>query len=83
MAAISVGNYRGDLVLDLDYIEDSNAEMDMNVVMVGDGDFIEVQGTAEGAPFSKEELDALLDLAKKGIMNLVDIQKYNCKELNL
>lgn len=75
VAAISVGISGNDPVLDLDYIEDSNAEMDMNVVMVGKGKFVEVQGTAEGKPFSKEELDQLLDLAKKGIEELFIVQK--------
>jgi ribonuclease PH len=62
-------------VLDLDYAEDSNCDTDMNVVMTGTGGFIEVQGTAEGAAFSKEELDALLGLADKGIKELVALQK--------
>jgi len=75
VAAISVGNYQGDLLLDLNYEEDSQAEMDMNVVMVGEGGFVEVQGTAEGKPFSKKEMDKLLDLAKKGIVELVKIQR--------
>ncbi len=75
VAAISVGVFQGAPVLDLNYQEDSNADMDMNVVMVGKGDFVEVQGTAEGKPFSKKEMDSLLDLAKKGIEELVEIQK--------
>jgi len=75
VAAISVGTKNGSLLLDLDYIEDSSADMDMNVVMVGRGDFIEVQGTAEGDPFSKKQMDALLDIASKGIKELVEIQK--------
>ncbi len=75
IAAISVGIYKENLLLDLDYTEDSDAQMDMNVVMVGKGKFIEVQGTAEGAAFSKNELDELLDLAKKGIKDLIAIQK--------
>lgn len=75
VAAVSVGIYKGGLLLDLDYIEDSSAEMDMNVVMVGKGKFVEVQGTAEGKPFSKTEMDKLLDLAKKGIKELVEIQE--------
>jgi len=77
IAAISVGVYKGKLLLDLDYEEDSNAEMDMNVVMVSKGKFIEVQGTAEGKPFSKNDLDQLLDLAKKGIKDLIALQKKN------
>lgn len=75
VAAISVGIYEGRGLLDLNYVEDSGAAMDMNVVMIGSGKFIEVQGTAEGAPFSKTEMDKLLDLAKKGINALIDIQK--------
>ena len=61
-------------MLDLDYAEDSNAETDMNVVMNAEGGFIEVQGTAEAAPFSAEELTAMLDLAKQGIADLVRVQ---------
>jgi len=75
VAAVSVGIYKDQLLLDLDYEEDSNAEMDMNVVMVGKGKFVEVQGTAEGKTFSKSEMDLLLDLAKDGIKELVEIQK--------
>ena len=71
------GFLNGQVVLDLNYQEDSKADMDMNVVMVGKGKFIEVQGTAEGSPFSKTEMDKLLDLAKKGIKELVAIQKKN------
>jgi ribonuclease PH len=77
VAAISVGIYKDELLLDLPYEEDSNAQMDMNVVMVGKGDFVEVQGTAEGKTFSKEEMDGLLDLAKGGIECLFEIQKKN------
>jgi len=75
VAAVSVGVYEGTPVLDLDYAEDSNCDTDMNVVMTGTGGFIEVQGTAEGAAFSKTELDALLGLADKGIRELVALQK--------
>jgi ribonuclease PH len=75
VAAVSVGIYKKELVLDLNYAEDSKADMDMNVVMVGQGRFVEVQGTAEGSPFSKSEMDKLLDLAKKGIKELVAVQK--------
>ncbi|MFO1378346.1 MAG: ribonuclease PH [Steroidobacteraceae bacterium] len=70
IAAVSVGVYRGVAVLDLDYAEDSDAETDMNVVMNSGGGFIEVQGTAEGHAFRREELDALLDLAARGISRL-------------
>jgi ribonuclease PH len=67
VAAVSVGIYRGTPVLDLDYLEDSNAETDMNVVMNSGGAFVEVQGTAEGHAFRRDELDQLLNLASKGI----------------
>ncbi|AHG74873.1 Ribonuclease PH [Mannheimia varigena USDA-ARS-USMARC-1296] len=75
VAAISVGIVAGEAVCDLEYVEDSNAETDMNVVMVEDGRLVEVQGTAEGEPFSHEELLTLLDLAKQGINQLVDAQR--------
>jgi ribonuclease PH len=75
IASISVGIYDGTPVLDLDYPEDSNAETDMNVVMNDEGKFIEVQGTAEGHAFSSEELNSMLDLAKKGITELFDHQR--------
>lgn len=75
VAAISVGIVEGEAVCDLEYVEDSNAETDMNVVMVEDGRLVEVQGTAEGEPFSHEELLTLLDLAKQGISQLVDAQR--------
>jgi len=75
VASVSVGIYQGTPVLDLDYAEDSNAETDMNVVMNGSGDFIEVQGTAEGHPFSRGELMDMLDLAQAGIFRLLAEQK--------
>ncbi|HGO5816216.1 TPA: ribonuclease PH [Mannheimia haemolytica] len=75
VAAISVGIVAGEAVCDLEYVEDSNAETDMNVVMVEDGRLVEVQGTAEGEPFSHEELLTLLDLAKQGISQLVEAQR--------
>jgi len=75
IAAVSVGVYRGAPVLDLDYREDSDCECDMNVVMNEAGHFIEVQGTAEGHAFRREELDRLLDLASGGIAQLVAIQR--------
>ena len=75
VAAVSVGVFAGTPVLDLDYAEDSSCDTDMNVVMTGDGGFIEVQGTAEGVAFSRQELDALLGLADKGIKELVGLQK--------
>lgn len=74
ISAISVGIIDGDPVLDLPYVEDSRAETDMNVVMTGSGKFVEVQGTAEGAPFDRDELGQLLDLAAKGCTDLTRIQ---------
>ena len=75
VAAVSVGVLDGAVVLDLDYAEDSNCDTDMNVVMSGAGGFVEVQGTAEGAPFSRGEMDALVALAQDGIARLVAAQK--------
>ncbi len=75
VAATSVGICAGDMLLDLAYSEDSTASVDMNVVMTASGKFIEVQGTAEQAPFSKTELDTLLNLAGKGIKTLIAAQK--------
>jgi ribonuclease PH len=75
VAAISVGVYQGVPVLDLDYLEDSACDTDMNVVMTEAGDFIEVQGTAEGAAFDRATLNALLDLAGEGIADLIALQK--------
>lgn len=75
VAAISVGIYQGVPVLDLDYAEDFACDTDMNVVMTGEGGIIEVQGTAEGAAFSRAELDQLLSLAENGIKELVQLQK--------
>lgn len=74
VAAISVGIVDGQPLLDLPYVEDSTAETDMNVVMTGSGKFVEVQGTAEGAPFDRDELGALLDLAAKGCADLTELQ---------
>ena len=74
IAAISVGIIGGTPMLDLDYVEDSGAETDMNVVMKDGGAFVEVQGTAEGHAFRRHELDALLDLAAGGIQQLFDKQ---------
>ena len=73
-AAVSVGVVNGAAVLDLPYVEDSRAEVDMNVVMTSGGDFVEVQGTAEGQAFSRSELDAMLALAEKGIAEILDMQ---------
>lgn len=74
VAAVSVGIYENTPVLDLDYDEDSTCETDMNVVMTGNGGFVEVQGTAEGKPFSRAEMDALLALAAEGLKSLRDAQ---------
>jgi len=75
VAAISVGIVGGQAVLDLDYAEDSTAEVDMNVVMTGAGEFVEVQGTAEQVPFGRARLDALLGLAESGIRRLIALQR--------
>lgn len=74
IAAVSVGIYQGQPVLDLDYIEDSNAETDLNVVMTNQGGFVEVQGTAEGAPFSRDEMNAMLQLAEEGCQQIFALQ---------
>lgn len=75
VASISVGVFNGTPVMDLDYAEDSNCETDMNLVMTDEGRFIEIQGTAEGEPFSAEELQAMLDLGKQAIDQLIDKQR--------
>ncbi len=75
VAAISVGILQGTPLLDLEYVEDAACDTDMNVVMTGAGHFVEVQGTAEGAAFTRREMDALLALAEKGIGELVTLQK--------
>jgi len=75
VAAVSVGVYEGTPVLDLDYSEDSACETDMNVVMTGSGGLVEVQGTAEGKPFTRAELDAMLNLASSGIRQLIAAQR--------
>ena len=75
VAAVSVGLYEGNAVLDLDYAEDSACDTDLNVVMTGAGGFVEVQGTAEGEPFTREQMDRLVDLAAAGIRRLVEAQK--------
>jgi len=79
VAAISVGIYQGQPVLDLDYPEDSSCDTDMNVVMTGKGGMIEIQGTAEGAAFSRAELIELLDLAEQGIQELSKLQTQALK----
>mgnify|MGYP003343147295 CR=1 FL=1 len=75
VAAVSVGIYEGTPVLDLDYAEDSNCDTDMNVVMTGSGGMVEVQGTAEGKPFTRDELNALLEHAQNGIRQLIAAQR--------
>ncbi len=75
VAAVSVGVVGGTPVLDLDYAEDSGCDTDMNVVMTGSGGFVEVQGTAEGAPFSREQMDTLVALAERGIRELIAQQR--------
>lgn len=75
VAAISVGVYQGEPVLDLDYIEDSDCDTDMNVVMTGKGGFVEIQGTAEGEAFERHAMNAMLDLASHGIQQLIIKQK--------
>lgn len=79
VAAISVGIVDGQPVLDLDYAEDSGCDTDMNVIMTGSGGIVEIQGTAEGTPFSRNELNALVDLAEQGITDLVAAQKQAVK----
>jgi ribonuclease PH len=74
LASVSVGIYQGEPVLDLDYPEDSNAETDMNVVMNNVGHYIEVQGTAEGHAYTREEMNAMLELAEKGINEIIAAQ---------
>ncbi len=75
IAAVSVGIVNGNVLLDLNYEEDSLAEVDMNVVMTDKGNFVEIQGTAEGEPFSRNTLNTMLDLSEKGIKELIKIQK--------
>jgi len=81
VAATSVGIFNGEMLLDLAYAEDSKAEVDMNIVMTGAGEFIEIQGTAERKTFNKEQADQLLTLAKKGISELIAIQKNLLKDI--
>ncbi len=81
IAAVSAGIHEGQVILDLNYHEDSSAEVDMNVVMTGSGGLVEVQGTAEGKPFSKQQMDKMVSLAQKGIRELICIQKKYVKEI--
>ena len=80
VAAVSVGVFEGEPILDLDYAEDSACDTDMNVVMTGRGGFVELQGTAEGAPFSRGQFDALLGLAEGGIRQLLEAQQRALQE---
>ncbi len=80
LAAVSAGVVYGNKVVDLDYSEDSEASVDFNVAMTGGGEFIEIQGTAEGYPFSREELSELLKLAEKGIKDIIEVQKRVLKD---
>ena len=79
VAAVSVGMLEGKPILDLDYSEDSTADVDMNIIMTGDGRFVEIQGTAEKEPFKKEDMNRLIALAKKGIDELIVAQKKALK----
>ncbi|MEK6568260.1 MAG: ribonuclease PH, partial [Candidatus Omnitrophota bacterium] len=81
IAATSVGIHQNQFILDLAYTEDSKAQVDMNVVMTGKGEFVELQATAERESFSKEDLDKMLHLAKNGIEELVDIQRNIYKDI--
>ena len=81
VAATSVGMVNGNLLLDLTYEEDSNADVDMNIVMTGKEEFIEIQGTSERKTFNKPQMDKLLELAKKGIGELIDIQRNLLKDI--
>jgi len=83
VAAVSVGIINGTFLLDLNYDEDSKADIDMNVVMVGRGEFVEMQGTAEGKTFSKKQMDILITLSQQGIQELIGIQKSVLPDLSL
>ena len=81
VAAVSVGMLEGKPILDLDYSEDSTADVDMNIIMTGDGRFVEIQGTAEKEPFKKEDMNKLITLAHKGINELIIAQKKALKDI--
>ncbi len=81
LGAISVGSWQGIKMLDLTYLEDSQADVDMNIVMKSSGEFIEVQGTAERGSFSKEDLNSFLELAKKGIQEIIDVERNLFKNI--
>ncbi|MBP7332474.1 MAG: ribonuclease PH, partial [Firmicutes bacterium] len=83
IAATSVGRLAGEIILDLCYEEDSAAEVDMNIVMTGSGRFVEVQGTGEEASFTRQEMDAMIDLASRGISSLIFSQKEALGEITL
>lgn len=83
VSAVSVGIVNDDKMIDLCYLEDSNAKVDMNVVMTDCGEFIEIQGTGEERPFSRKELDELLALAEKGAKNMINMQKESLKKESL
>lgn len=83
VAATSVGISKGRLLLDLNYDEDSGAEVDFNIVMTSAGEFVEIQGTAETKPFSREQMDEMLDLAQKGINELLQIQQRVIRDLGM
>ena len=83
LAAVSVGILQGEMMLDLNYDEDSNATVDMNVVMTASGRLVEVQGTAEGLAFTREQLDGMLDLATAGIRQLITLQRQALAEIGL
>jgi len=83
VAAISVGVYQGEGVLDLNYAEDSKADVDMNIVMLGSGEYVEVQGTGEGGSFSEKQMQNLLKLARKGIQELLKLQQKNLAQLKI
>ena len=75
VAAVSCGLYAGEAVLDLDYAEDSNAQADANFVLTGNSGIVEIQGTAEGDPFSRAQFERMLELAEKGVIQLTRLQK--------
>jgi ribonuclease PH len=75
IAAVSVGVYKGEVIADLEYLEDSEAETDMNVVMTESGSFIEIQGTAEGEPFTPDELNQMMEISKHALREVIEIQK--------
>ena len=82
VASVAVGLVEGEALLDLDYAEDRSADTDMNVVMDEKGQFIEIQGTAEGAPFDQEQLQTMTTLAQKGISELIDLQQQARRTLS-